>query len=206
MLTDQEIQEYYIEATKDARVNDQQDLQKNKKSKKRLLLIINLLLLVGIISYFSYTYFQNKNISLKKTSVLGVTYTSNNESQKLKEILEKIEADTLSNNELNEIALQRIVNDASHTSAYIESLNKEILSKEANSISTIVKNTEKRSPTTAFISDDVTIIVHDGDTLRTLAAKYYGDSQAYTKILRDNPNIDKQSKKIYAGQIIKLSY
>ena len=184
MLTDQEIQEYYIEATKDARVNHQ-EIEENKKPKKKLLFIFNLFFLLGTITYFSYTYFKNKNISLKKTSVLGVSYTSDNENQKLKAILDKIEADRINNDELNEAALQEIVNDSSPSSLYIESLNREISQKDL---------------------DDVSIVVHDGDTLRALATQYYGDAQAYRQILRDNPIIGKQSNKIYAGQIIKLSY
>ncbi len=184
MITDQEIQEYYIEATKDARVNNQ-ETEENKKPKRKLFFIFNLFFLLGIIAYFSYTYFQNKNIFLKKTSVLGVSYTSDNENQKLKAILDKIEADRINNDELNEVALNEIVNDSSPSSAYIESLNKEISQENL---------------------DDVSIVVHNGDTLRTLATRYYGDAQAYTKILNDNPIIGKHSNKIYAGQIIKLSY
>jgi len=184
MFINREPQDYYAEAIKDARVNHL-DVPKSEESNKIKLIIINLFFILSVGGYFGYGYLQNNHHFFKKTSVMGVTYTSNDENKKLEALLKEVAVDDLDTPELNKAALREIVDNSSSNSPYIASLNAEIRPKRTS---------------------ELTIVVHDGDTLRTLANRYYGDPLAYTKILKDNPVISRKSNKIYAGQIIKLQY
>lgn len=184
MFCKHDLEQYYNDATKDARVNlIEQD--QHKIFNRRNFFIFNLLLLLSTLGYFSYTYLDNTLHFFKKTSVLGVSYTSDEENQKLEALLNTMEADTIEEETFNQEALNQIVQESDAQSEYIASLTKEISPQK---------------------SDEVTIIAQRGDTLRTIAMQYYGDPEAYKKILQDNPHIDPHSKKIYEGQSIILHY
>lgn len=52
---------------------------------------------------------------------------------------------------------------------------------------------------------DIVVVVKQGDTLTTLAKKYYNDSNAYIKIINNNSELTKKSHVIYPGQKLKIS-
>ncbi|NOZ90466.1 MAG: LysM peptidoglycan-binding domain-containing protein [Epsilonproteobacteria bacterium] len=56
------------------------------------------------------------------------------------------------------------------------------------------ENKEKRA------KKDIVIVVKQGDTLTTIAKKYYNDSTAYEKIIETNKELSKKSYVIYPGQ------
>jgi len=183
--TNHDPEKYYHDAIKDARVNHI-DSKDSKQFYKKIFLTFNLVFLLLGAGYFLYTYLQQKDNFLKKTSVLGVSYTSDEENKKLEALLSQMDPDTIDEEDFNQDALKQIVNNSNaNNSEYINSLKREI-------------QPQKR--------DEVTITVHRGDTLRSLAIQYYGDPSAYRKILKDNPKINPRSKKIYEGESIKLYY
>jgi nucleoid-associated protein YgaU len=50
------------------------------------------------------------------------------------------------------------------------------------------------------------VVVKKGDTLSSLAEKYYGDAMAFHKILKNNKNISEQSNTLYVGEKINIAY
>jgi len=52
---------------------------------------------------------------------------------------------------------------------------------------------------------EIVIVVKQGDTLASLAKKYYNDSSAYDKIIDNNPEIINKSNFIYPGQKLRIT-
>ncbi|HHH51629.1 MAG TPA: LysM peptidoglycan-binding domain-containing protein [Campylobacterales bacterium] len=52
---------------------------------------------------------------------------------------------------------------------------------------------------------DIVVVVKQGDTLATLAKKYYNDPTAYDEIINNNKELTEQSHVIYPGQKLKIS-
>ena len=50
------------------------------------------------------------------------------------------------------------------------------------------------------------VLVKKGDTLSSLAEKYYGDSMAFHEIIAHNKNITEDSQQLHAGQKITIPY
>jgi LysM repeat protein len=170
----------YSDAIKDAAINRE---EKNPNSKMFLMLSLSFL---GIASYFGYNYFQQDDIS--KTSVMGVTYSKTQEKSDIdyaKEIekLDNPSTDTYSSQLAN----------------YVNKEIKKVSPPKKH------KNVSKSSTKSKKRWRDIIVVVKKGDTLGTLAKKYYNDSSAYDKIIRNNKELTPKSHTIYPGQKLRIS-
>ncbi len=179
---------YYTEAVKDAVINNTD----NKKINNKMFLILNLVMaivfLIGV-SFWGYNFLQkDSENSIQKTKVMGVTHIA--EDSKQEKVLSQsdidyaIEIEKLDNPTINNEYHEQL-------STYIDKKSKN--KKDNNPID----EEEERWK-------DVTIIVKEGDTLTSLAKKYYNDSKAYDKIIKSNPELTEESHTIYPGQKLKI--
>ena len=148
----------------------------NIKNKTKTSLLILSLSLIGIVSFFGYNFFQDN--SVQKTKVMGVTHTkpvSQNDIDYAAEI-EKLDTPDM---------------DGEYSSQLVEYVNKEINKAKED----IKKDRWK----------DIVVVVKQGDTLASLAKKYYNDSTAYDKIINNNRELTEKSHLIYPGQKLKIS-
>jgi len=182
----------YREATKDASVNT----YGHSKISNSKLIIVNLFLAstLGIMGYVGLGSFGEKISLVKQTKVLGATHTIDDEN--FINMLNNTEVDTLNSSENNiRHAIDSIVSSSvGEEDSYMKSISKEIVSTSKSKI----VNTSN--------SDIVTIVVKQGDTLASLAEEYYGDSNAYDKIIKANRRLTQASHTIYVGDRINLPY
>jgi nucleoid-associated protein YgaU len=193
---DRESDSYYTDAVKDAVINN----TNSKKTNNKIFLILNLSFL-GIISYFVYNYLQNSDTdTVQKTKVMGVTHIAKEDTPAPKGDIDyaaEIEK------------LDTPSTDTEYSSQLVEYVDKEI--KKASTH-------HKRVTTEEEVSDladnlrgskkdrwrELSIIVKKGDTLGTLAEKYYGDPTAYEKIIQNNSELTAKEHVIYPGQELKI--
>ncbi len=185
----------YLKATQHAQINTYD--KSRGVTIKLVLLNLTMLLFVG---FFIFNYFyKDEVLSLfsKKEGVLGVSYhaTDKNEysDNELMVILDNAEVDKVaesSNSEIENLSneISKIIDGSSmkESSSYSESISKELDDK---------KGVRGR-----------VVLVKKGDTLSTLAEKYYGDSKAFQKIIDANKNLSKQSRTLYVGDEITIPY
>jgi nucleoid-associated protein YgaU len=157
------------------------------KSLYKLLFIIFLFPFLGIISYFGYAYLQKSSnttthTQVQKSKVMGVTHISNQGSLSQADIDYAAEIEKLDEPDI----------ETEYHSQLVEYMNKEIK-----------KISNQNVPKDRW--RDITITVKKGDTLATLAQKYYHDSNAYDKIIKNNPELTEESHVIYPGQKLKIS-
>jgi len=151
----------------------------NIKTKTKTTLLILSLSFVGVVSFFGYNFLQDN--SVEKTKVMGVSHTksvSQNDIDYAAEI-EKLDTPDM---------------DGEYSSQLVEYVNKEI-----NQAS------ENREDTKKDRWKDIVIVVKQGDTLASLAKKYYNDSTAYDKIINNNRELTEKSHVIYPGQKLRIS-
>ncbi|CAA6804465.1 MAG: Unknown protein [uncultured Sulfurovum sp.] len=179
----------YVSATKDARIN----VEENRFSSSLKWIIFNflLVLLLGIILFFylkNETTFFSEFIT-EKRAVLGVTKTVDESlsDEELIKILRVTDMEVASKN-TNESELRDsmmvLVNESSikSQSSYTEAISRELDDKNG--------------------FKGRTVVVKSGDTLSSLATKYYGDASAYSKIIEHNDNLDEGSYLLKIGQRI----
>jgi len=174
---------YYSEAVKDAVIN------REKNSNKTILLIVNLSFLT-IASIFGFKYFNNNHTKVE-TNVLGVTYQKEKSQKESSNIdftseIEKIDKET-SDNE------------------YSSQLEKYISQEMEQAKDTIESVDDNPKPKSSKKEKEIVIVVKKGDTLASLAKKYYNDPKAYDLIIENNREIFKNSHTIYPGQELKIS-
>jgi len=147
----------------------------NINNKAKTGLLILSLSLVALVSFFGYNSLQDT--SVQKTKVMGVSHTK-----------------SISQNDIDYAAeiekLDTPDMDGEYSSQLVEYVNKEI-----NQAS---KNKKDRWR-------DIVVVVKQGDTLASLAKKYYNDSTAYDKIINNNRELTEKSHIIYPGQKLKIS-
>jgi len=175
-------EEDYLEATRHAQVNTYVD--KREKSLKLIFINVILSILLATLLFF---YFQKDihNFGVNKLAVLGVSYRSTESEysdDELKDILNK-EADENLANKMNQLTTEPMV---TKDSGYTKALSREL---------------EDKHPIKSRI-----VLVKKGDTLSSLAEKYYGDSKAFDKIIQHNKHISKQSNRLYVGEKINIPY
>ena len=151
----------------------------NIKNKTKTGLLILSLSLVGVVSFFGYNFFQDSTI--QKTKVMGVSHTkpvSQNDIDYAAEI-EKLDTPDI---------------DGEYSSQLVEYVNREI-----NQVSKNREDSKKDR------WKDIVVVVKQGDTLASLAKKYYNDSTAYDKIINNNRELTEKSHVIYPGQKLRIS-
>jgi nucleoid-associated protein YgaU len=155
-------------------------INRDKQSNNTIFLISSLLALVGV-SFFGYKFFNESNENKIETKVLGVTHVAQKGENMSDNIdvtseIEKIDKET-SDSEYSTQLQQYISQEMEHPNA--------------------PNRTSK---------DDFTIIVQKGDTLASLAKKYYNDPRAYEIIIENNKEAFKKSRTIYPGQELIISH
>jgi len=151
----------------------------NIKNKTKTGLLMLSLSLVGVVSFFGYNSLQNN--SVQKTKVMGISHTkpvSQNDIDYAAEI-EKLDTPDM---------------DGEYSSQLVEYVNKEV--NQASQNREDIKKDRWR---------DIVVVVKQGDTLASLAKKYYNDSTAYDKIINNNRELTEKSHLIYPGQKLKIS-
>ncbi len=180
---------YYTEAVKDAVINNTD----NKKINNKIFLILNLIIatfLVGGVLFFTYKFFLQKDDEhlIKKTKVMGVTHIAKDNKQE--KVVTQSDIDYA-------IEIEKL-DSPTMDNEYNKQLSKYLLNKKrTEEDDTLTDNEEERWR-------DVTIVVKDGDTLVSLAKKYYNDPKAYDKIIKSNPELTENSHTIYPGQKLKI--
>ena len=191
-------EEEYLRATRDAQVNTI-----DRKEKRALLFFINMLLFLAlaIIGFLYFTQGKNylsENLFGGKTAVLGATHRSTDSDYSDEELM------VMLNNPDGKTALEN--------SALKEQAE---LSNEMNQVMMELSNKSKSSYESAISeelddhSKDVkgrVVVVKKGDTLSSLAEKYYGNSMAFRPIIESNKEITEQSHTLYIGQKINIPY
>jgi len=149
----------------------------NIKNRTKTGLLILGLFLVGVISFFGYNFFQDS--AIQKTKVMGVSHT--------KPILQ---SDIDYAAEIEKLDSPDI--DGEYSSQLVEYVNRE-MNKVSN------EDTKKNR------WRDIIVVVKQGDTLASLAKKYYNDPTAYDRIIKNNRELTENSHLIYPGQKLKIS-
>ena len=182
----------YENATRHAQVNTYAE----SKFVNGKLIVLNLLLLM-VIGYVIFLFTQTKGN--EKTAVLGVSITadeSNMDDEAYIKLLKSSEVDSVKENSqqmpldsLNN-SMKVLMNESTiqSSSSYTNAISKEL---EAD-------DDKKR--------DYRVVIVKKGDTLSTLAEKYYGNSMKFQKIISANTHLNKQSHTLYVGKEIHIPY
>jgi len=175
----------YKKATELARVNTYADV----KSINGKLVVANLVLL-ALLGYLGFSYMQNEIngfslVKSYKTNVLGVSQTvENNEytDKELLKLLKVVDVENVKN------TMKLVVNNTSIKSqtSYTDDISKEI---------------EMQNNKNYHV-----IIVKRGDTLSSIAQKYYGDAQKISKIISYNKNLTDKSTKLYEGETINIPF
>jgi len=194
MLNDSYTDDYYNEATKNALINNN-----NIKNKTKTGLLILSLSLVGVVSFFGYNFFQDS--AIQQTKVMGVSHTkpvSQNDIDYAAEI-EKLDTPDM---------------DGEYSSQLVKYVNKEINQVSKNREDTkkdrwkdLVEyvNIETNQMSKKNRWKDIVVVVKQGDTLASLAKKYYNNSTAYDKIINNNRELTEKSHVIYPGQKLRIS-
>ena len=151
----------------------------NIKNKTKTGLLMLSLSLVGVVSFFGYNFFQDN--SVQKTKVMGVSHTkpvSQNDIDYAAEI-EKLDTPDI---------------DGEYSSQLVKYVNQEINQASKN-----------REDSKKDRWKDIVVVVKQGDTLASLAKKYYNNSTAYDKIINNNSELTEKSHVIYPGQKLRIS-
>lgn len=192
-------EEEYLKATRDAQVNTYVE----KSERRGLLLFTNMLLVlalvvVGFLYFTKGNNYLSENLFGKKMGVLGVSHRSTESDYSDEQLM------VILNNPDSETAVQSSkTNQQAELSNEMNQLMSETSTKNESSYeSSISKELEdKRKGVKGRI-----VLVKKGDTLSSLAEKYYGNSMAFDKIITHNKNITKQSHTLYVGQKINIPY
>jgi len=179
-------EEIYNEAVKDSRIHYGDTVKKEKNAFLVKFSIFTLLLSAGYAGFYYYNSLQvdeslivTKNYALQVQNSSEVEYTNALESIENELMLR--EGKTVSQNEVLD------------TSDYIAQLEKEIGN---------IQLASKQEPSQRYQS----VVIQKGDTLRSLASKYYGNSQEYGRIIASNATLTQNNHTIYEGQKILLPY
>ena len=159
--------------------------------------IFNLFLLttIGVMGYVSFDSLKYKESFFHGITILSRSEPvergmSNKSDSELLEILSSVDIKGVESKEELEslsLAINNVVSNSclSDDSLYTKALSRELANKE---------------------EDMRTIVVQKGDTLATLALKYYGDALAYNKIISNNSSLNSTSDTIFPGQKLNLPY
>jgi|GEM_PF-2379798 len=168
---------YYSEAVKDAIINN-----RTRKNSKTILLVVNLSFIV-VASILGFKYFSSSNSVESK--VLGVTH-----------IAQKGDSSENSSKDIDFTSEIEKIDKETSDNEYSSQLEKYISQEMESPQESKQEPQQKR---------DIVIVVKKGDTLASLAKKYYNDPKAYNLIIENNREIFKNSHTIYPGQELKIS-
>jgi nucleoid-associated protein YgaU len=179
--------EIYNEAVKNASIHYEDT---TKKESSGFLLKLTILILSLLLGYFAFAYYSK--FSVDETLVV--------QQEPIVEVKNSTEIDYIKalaslENELDDEVLKSelTVEEASETASYISTLEKEIGMKPK-------LHQEKH------VQEPRTIVVKKGDTLQSIANRYYGNTQEYKRIIASNVTLTNSNNMIYEGQTIILPY
>ena len=161
---------------------------KNRVNKRFFLLNLSIFIFFILVGYLGVDYLKNHDSHLKKTSVMGVSYT--NPNYKMRENSDLIERINELNDEVitlkQEVSMKHVVDNLIEAS--------ERTGKSAYANSTVNKYNQSLR----------TILVQHGDTLESLSEEFYGNSKAFHRIINANSSLTNESPTIYVGQKIYI--
>ena len=191
-------EEEYLRATRDAQVNII-----DRKERRGILLFINFLLLLAlaVILFLYFTQGSNylsENIFGKKTAVLSATHSSDDSDYSDEELMV-----ILDNPDGKPTIDSSIVNQqAELTNEMNQVINNITINSKSTYESAISQELDDKNK---GVKGRV-VVVKKGDTLSSLAEKYYGNSMAFHKIIESNKEISEKSPIVYVGQKINIPY
>ena len=173
-----------------------------EEEKTSIFLILVNLILLGTFAFILYLYFFNSNTiesSTNKSAVLGVSMTAKESAESDREflkILNSAEVDSISQsskgNSLNSLnnSMKVLVSESNIQSqtSYTDAISKELQSDDLEEEDT----------------DYQVFLVKKGDTLSSISNKFYGNPNAFKKILDANKNLNKQIYTLPVGETIKV--
>jgi len=171
---------YYSEAVKDAVINNG-----NRQSNNTIILISGLFVLF-LASFFGYKFLISSD-QKPETKVLGVVHMAQKD-------------DGINGGEIDFTSEIEKIDKETSDSEYSSQLEAYI-SQEIEQ-----KSSKTDSSNHSTNGDEFTIIVKKGDTLASLAKKYYNDPRAYELIIENNKEAFQKSRTIYPGQELKISH
>jgi len=177
----------YAQAIQNARLNAY-PLQ-NKINMKFFLLNLFIFVVFILIGYLGLDYLKKYDGSIKKTSVMGVSYTNPSYKMEERELMETI--NTLKDEVITlkqEVSMKKVIDNL-------------ILASEGKTESAYDYSSLNKHDTSLRI-----ILVQHGDTLASLAEEFYGSSMAFHKIINANSSLSTESNTIYVGQKIYIPY
>lgn len=184
----------YLNATKDAQIYTSVAMKSNNKK----LIILNFVLL-AVLGYLAFNYLEKGNnlfssletelLPVSEQAVLGVSEvvdTSVLSDDKLIQILRVTEVDLLEEEFHNSMKILMNEPSIQSKSSYTEAISRELDDKSG-------------------FRGRITV-VKKGDTLSSIAEKYYGNSMMFSKIIQSNQSIKNDETILKAGQIINIPY
>ena len=180
-------QDEYTRAIQNSRLNTYP--LRNKINMKFFILNLFIFIVFILIGYLGLDYLKNHDGHVKKTSVMGVSYTNPNYKMQEYELMEKI--DELKDEVITlkqEVSMKKVVDNL-------------VAASERNTESAYVKSTINK-----YDKSLRTIFVQHGDTLASLSEEFYGNSMAFHKIINANSSLSNESHTIYVGQKIYIPY
>lgn len=195
--------EIYKDAIKNSRIHYKNTTQKQSSGLVWKSTVFVLMLPVGYLAFSYYnTLSVDDSLVVQQESNVEVTNSATIQyRQDVKSIDKASGQQAVSNNvaaneqtELS-LAISDIVEegDALNTEVYISKLQEELA---------IVTKLDQKEKTKVPRS----IVVKKGDTLQSIAQKYYGNPQEYKRIIASNHALTKNKNTIYEGQTIILPY
>lgn len=176
--------EIYNEAVKNSSIHYEDN---TKQEKSGFLLKLIIAVLISLLGYLGFAYYSK--ISVDETLVVQPEQIV--QAQNASEV-DYMKALASMENELdNETVVDE--NEALDTASYISKLQKEI---------GVEGETEKEDTS----KESRTIVVKKGDTLQSIANRYYGNTQEYKRIIASNTALTNSNNIIYEGQTIILPY
>jgi len=196
--------EIYKDAIKNSRIHYENTTQKQSSGLvwKSTVLVV-LLLPIG---YLAFSYYDTLSVddslvvqqepNVEVTNSAAIQYRQDVKSSDNRLGQQEVSNNAAANeqNELS-LAISDIVEegDALNTEVYISKLQEELA---------IVTKLDQKEKTKAPRS----VVVKKGDTLQSIAHKYYGNTQEYKRIIASNHALTKNKNTIYEGQTIILPY
>lgn len=187
----------YLNATRHAQVNT----SASKNLSKKIWITVNVLS-ASVLFYFVFDYIKNETTLLgsaetSKRAVLGVSETVSNHGLTDKELMnilkmtdysKDVESSKQTNTEAPANSMKVLINEPSIQSqtSYSEEIARELDDK-----------------------DDYKgrlVVVKQGDTLSSLAERFYGNSMNFSKIIDNNPTLSENVNSLEVGQVLNVPY
>ena len=188
----------YLKATRNAQVHIVED-NRGMNFKLILINIVVLSTLVALVFWYlkKDVEMNNSGLAGQKVAVLGVSYTSSKaefSDDELIGLLDNVEVDKV------------VEKPVAHNNANLYDAMNQLVEGSSVKSQSMYSDAISRELDDKHKFKGKVVVVKKGDTLSSLAEKYYGDAMAFHKILENNKNISEQSNTLYVGEKINIAY